>query len=377
MSPARVLIAEDESIVAANLQLRLESLGYAVVGSVDSGEEAVRQAEALRPDLVLMDIRLTGTLDGVAAAAQIRAQLDIPIIYLTAYTDDQTLERAKPTEPYGYLIKPFDTRELHTATMLALYKHSREKLRAIDWQRQKVELLAGVAAGLGAEFGDLLTVILGSTSAILADPPQDAVLRKFIGMIDTAARRAADLIQQMLAYTGQGRTYVEPSELNLLVEQVLAQFELEPGLVLRRELAPDLPSLYIDTEQIRQVLRSLLANAVEALAERTGGITVGTARRTLERSFIEQSYLAPRLQAGEYVELSVADSGIGMDEATRARMFEPFFSTKLPGRGMGLAVALGVVTGHQGIIDVRSAPGQGTTVCVLLPVRLPANARPI
>ena len=112
MTQARILVVEDESIVALDIQCRLESLGYEVPATVASGEQAVEQADALRPDLVLMDIQLQGRMDGVEAADQIRQRFGILVIYLTANADHPTVQRAKVTEPFGYLIKPFEEREL-------------------------------------------------------------------------------------------------------------------------------------------------------------------------------------------------------------------------------------------------------------------------
>src|SRR6266404_2368313 len=127
MTQARILVVEDESIVAADIQDRLESLGYEVPATVASGEKAVEQAGVLRPDLVLMDIQLNGRMDGVEAADQIRLRFGIPVIYLTANADHPTVQRAKVTEPFGYVIKPFEERELHTAIEVALYKHQAEQ----------------------------------------------------------------------------------------------------------------------------------------------------------------------------------------------------------------------------------------------------------
>ncbi len=124
---ARILVVEDEAIVAMSLQARLENLRYAVVGVVASGEEAIERAADLSPDLILMDIRLSGTMDGIEAAEQIRVRFDIPVVYLTAHADQAMLQRAKLTGPFGYLIKPVDERALHTAIEVALYKHEMER----------------------------------------------------------------------------------------------------------------------------------------------------------------------------------------------------------------------------------------------------------
>ncbi len=127
MSDAKVLIVEDEGIEAMDIQQRLIRLGYAAPDIVFTGEEAIQKAEETRPDLVLMDIMLPGEIDGVTTAEQIHARFDIPVIYLTAYADEATLQRAKITEPYGYIVKPFKERELHITIDMALYKHRIER----------------------------------------------------------------------------------------------------------------------------------------------------------------------------------------------------------------------------------------------------------
>ncbi len=127
MENARILVVEDESIVAKDIQSCLQSLGYSVPAVVSSGTEAIKKAEETNPDLVLMDIVLKGRMDGVEAAEQMRDRFHIPVIFLTAYTDEETLRRAKTTEPFGYILKPFQERELHTTIKMALYKSQMEK----------------------------------------------------------------------------------------------------------------------------------------------------------------------------------------------------------------------------------------------------------
>ncbi len=127
VTSARILVVEDERIVAMSLRKQLQALGYEVVGVTSSGEVAVSQAGELRPDLVLMDIRLEDEIDGVQAAALIREQFRIPVVYLTAYSNQDVLDRAKVTEPFGYILKPYEERELHVAVEMALYKHQMER----------------------------------------------------------------------------------------------------------------------------------------------------------------------------------------------------------------------------------------------------------
>jgi PAS domain S-box-containing protein len=127
MEKTRVMVVEDESIVAMDIKMSLQNMGYDVPAIVSSGNNAIEQARKIRPDLVLMDIVLRGTLNGIDAAGRIRSHLNIPVIYLTAYADEKILEQAKITEPAGYIIKPFHDKELHSIIKMALYKHSMEK----------------------------------------------------------------------------------------------------------------------------------------------------------------------------------------------------------------------------------------------------------
>ena len=127
MEEIKIIIVEDESIVALDIQQRLEAMGYSVVATAASGEDAIEQCEATPPDLVLMDIRLNGEIDGIETAGHIRSHADIPVIYLTAYADDDTLQRAKISEPFGYLIKPIEDKELKTAIEISLQRHRFEQ----------------------------------------------------------------------------------------------------------------------------------------------------------------------------------------------------------------------------------------------------------
>jgi hypothetical protein len=144
MGRAKILIVEDESIVALNIQTRLEGLGYTVTAISPSGEGALQMVAQNCPDLVLMDIKLKGSIDGIEAAAQIRSHFQIPVVYLTAYTDEETLNRAKLTEPYGYILKPFEARDLCTTIEVALYNHQMEQQR-----QERAQWLATTLKSIG------------------------------------------------------------------------------------------------------------------------------------------------------------------------------------------------------------------------------------
>jgi len=124
---SKILIVEDEFITAADLKQRLEKLGYNILGIADNGEDAIKKTRETHPDMVLIDIILKGEMDGIETAQQIRDLYDIPFIYLTAYYDDTTLERAKKTEPYGYILKPFEETRIQSTIKMAVYKHQNEQ----------------------------------------------------------------------------------------------------------------------------------------------------------------------------------------------------------------------------------------------------------
>ena len=126
MSKINVLVVEDESIVAKDIQQSLKKLGYNVLGICSTGEDAVKSAQDLSPNIVLMDIMLKGEMNGIEAAALIRKSNNIPVIFLTAYADESTLDKAKVSEPFGYIIKPFKEIDLHTSIEMAIYKHEKE-----------------------------------------------------------------------------------------------------------------------------------------------------------------------------------------------------------------------------------------------------------
>ncbi|BDI14247.1 hypothetical protein ANSO36C_00490 [Nostoc cf. commune SO-36] len=157
MTNAKILVVEDEAIVAKDLQYRLRKFGYRVPAIASSGEEAINIAIEISPDLVLMDIKLKGSMDGIEAAQEIYKHLDIPVIYLTAYADENTLERAKITEPFGYLIKPFKERELQTNIEITLTKHGLERELKVN-KKWLDALLRSIGDGvIASDLQDLIT----------------------------------------------------------------------------------------------------------------------------------------------------------------------------------------------------------------------------
>src|SRR6186997_1776431 len=132
----RILVVEDQRLIAADIENTLKKLGYVVVGNVSSGEDAISTSDQVRPELVLMDVRLRGEMDGIHAAQIIRDQFNLPVVFLTAYADEETILRATKTTPYGYLVKPFNERELRATIEIAFYSHQMERSLADERARR-------------------------------------------------------------------------------------------------------------------------------------------------------------------------------------------------------------------------------------------------
>lgn len=203
MEDARILVVEDENVVREYIKGILEALGYQVPAAVATGEDAVKQAEAVKPDLVLMDIKLKGQYDGVDAAREISTRLDIPVIYLTSYADDDTLERAKETKPFGYIVKPFDEKELRATIEVALYK-SREEKQSRQRLLEELQSTTQKISGLTRELTESAPVVSFSPSMLSADESPGQTRRSQEEKIFTIKEAAAYLeisertIQRML-----------------------------------------------------------------------------------------------------------------------------------------------------------------------------------
>jgi PAS domain S-box-containing protein len=495
MTSEKILIVEDEAIVAMDLRLHLQALGYETSAVASTGDQAIELALQTRPDLALMDVSLGEGMDGIEAARQIQA-MGIPVVFLTAYADEVTLDRAKQSGPYGFLVKPFDERALHSTIEMALFRHRMEKelkasesrfralientqdlvvildptgavryaspsaLRVLGYesterlgvsalelvhpddvpkvqehfrelmahprgsqtlelrgrhrndawrlleiiaqnaldvpgvqgivvharditdrrqnelerrnmeakiqQAQKLESLGVLAGGIAHDFNNLLMGILGHAGLALMEMADDNPMKRRMLQIEVAATRAAELTNQLLAYSGKGRFLVESLSLSRLVEEMggLLETVISKKATLEYRFSPDLPPIEGDGTQIRQVIMNLITNASDALGGRIGRIRVTTG---IMPSSPATSTLAGTAPEGSAVFLEVADTGDGMDEATLQRIFDPFFTTKFTGRGLGLAAVLGIMQGHHGAIQVQSEPGQGTTFRLLFP----------
>lgn len=250
--------------------------------------------------------------------------------------------------------------------------HAEEERRRLEREMmhaQKLESLGVLAGGIAHDFNNILVSVLGHASLATRDvapgsPPAEALHR-----IEVAASRASGLCNQLLAYSGHGTLTRERLDLNALVTETLdlLRVSVAKNAVLAWEPDPEPLHLVGDATQIRQVILNLVTNASEAVGTAPGRISLTTAPCDLASPPEGEHFVTDPPKPGSYCRIRVADTGLGMDDATLARIFDPFFSTKFPGRGLGLSAVLGIVREHGGALSVRSSPGNGTTFEVLLP----------
>lgn len=251
-------------------------------------------------------------------------------------------------------------------------KRAEEEHRRLEQQiqqTQKLESLGVLAGGIAHDFNNILMAVLGHAELALDDLSPMSPARERIREIETAARRAAELCRQMLAYSGKATFAREPVNLRELIEEMvhLLKTSITKKAVLNLHLAGDIPVIQADPSQLRQVVMNLIINASDALGDRDGAITISAGAIPCDADYLRATYLDNDLEPGLYAYLEVMDSGCGMDANTLRRIFEPFFTTKFSGRGLGLAAVLGIVRAHKGAVRVYSEPGKGTSFRVLFP----------
>jgi signal transduction histidine kinase/CheY-like chemotaxis protein len=255
---------------------------------------------------------------------------------------------------YGFICDVTESRRLETKLV----------------ESAKLESLGVLAGGIAHDFNNLLTGILGNASLARQELPPSSLGQPMLDQIETAARRAADLCKQMLAYSGKGRFVVQRLDLNKLIEDTthLLNISIAKNCVLRFNLARDLPAIKADATQLRQVIMNLVINGSEAIGNRSGVLALNTGVARVDAEYLRGFRPDASPAHGDYVFVEVSDNGCGMDPATLSKIFDPFFTTKFTGRGLGLAAVLGIVRGHKGGLKVYSEPGKGTTFKLFFPV---------
>ena len=257
-------------------------------------------------------------------------------------------------------------------------EQERQALTARIERSQRLESLALLAGGIAHDFNNLLMGVMGHASLLEEQLPRESDLAESARQIGVAADRAAGLANQMLTYSGRALVAPKPLDLARLVREVtgLVRTSIPRNVAIRFELGEDLPPVAGDSGQLGQLVLNLITNAAEAIGDQHGEITLRTQVMQAGEQALRAAGVEADLAPGRYVLLDVLDTGPGMDEATRSRVFEPFFTTRFTGRGLGLAAALGIARGHGGTITVESAPGRGARFTALLPAQEAPEAQP-
>ncbi|MEQ9233706.1 hybrid sensor histidine kinase/response regulator [Coleofasciculus sp. E2-BRE-01] len=363
ISNARLLIVEDEEIVAFDIETTLQTLGYEVVGIVTTGEEAIATATQTKPDLVLMDIQLPGKLDGVEAAKEISQRLNIPVVYLTAHADQPTLKRAKITAPFGYLLKPFQEDELKTTIEIALSRHqSEERLRlALAKEKELNQLKTQFIAITSHEFRTPLTTISSSNDLLerYCRDSMDAKKEKHLRQIKLSVNQMIQLLDDVLLIgrAESGKVDLQLISINLvefchnLVEEIQTNAGEQYQIIFNHQ--GEVSEACLDVNLLRPILSNLLANAVKYSPE--GGVVTFNLFSSDTR-----------------VTFQIQDSGIGIPPEAQKHLFESFHRASnvgtIKGTGLGLSIVKRCVDIHGGEISVDSEVNVGTTFTVTLPL---------
>ncbi len=400
----KILIVEDEAIVSLDIQNRLQRLGYEVVGVTDTGLEALELARDEQPDIVLMDIHIYGDIDGIETSRLIRKEIDVPVVFLTANSDKNTIQRAQETGPFAYVIKPFKDTELNSTIEIALHRHKLEKeletrvqertaelARVNDQlrrevaesqriakvntelekqlrQSQRMESLGQLAGGIAHDFNNMLTIIKGYSELVLGSIDQSGPLYDDVNMVREAAERATALTGKLLTFGRRQPLDMTTFEINTTIRSALDMLRPLLGETVRveTELHPDSLFIHTDASLFDQVIINLSVNARDAMPA-GGQINISTAIRSVQTEQINRFI---NLSPGAYALISIRDTGMGMSEEILNRIFEPFYTTKNTGKGTGLGLALvySIIQQSGGQIDVHSAPDKGTNFEVYLPL---------
>lgn len=363
MPNAKLLIVEDEEIVAFDIESALKGLDYEVSAIVASGEEAIAAAAKTQPDLVLMDIMLKGSIDGIEAAREIRRLFYIPVIYLTAYADISTLQRAKITEPFGYLIKPFEENELQTTVEIALSRHqAEERIRqALEKEKETSEQKSQFISIASHEFRTPLATIHSSTALLqrYCQEFMDEKKSKHFHQIKTSVEQMTQLLDDVLVIgkADAGKLEFKPVPVNLLefCRNLVEELQLNAGSQHKIAFSSqgECTNACIDETLLRPILTNLLSNAIKYSPE-GGYIIFGL--------FCQERVATFRIQ----------DRGIGIPLEDQKELFAPFYraanAQKIKGTGLGLSIVKKCVDLHGGQIFVDSQVGLGTKFTVMLPV---------
>ncbi len=411
----RVLIVEDEVVVALDIQRILAKLGYSVAAVVNTGEKAISMAMSENPDIILMDICLKSKMDGIEAARQIRSNSDIPIVFLTAFAEEDKLERAKQIMFYGYLLKPIQEREIKVTLEMALYvakadkerKHAQEALKKANdeleqkitdrtaalqreiEERKQVEASLEMAKDEAESANQVKTEFLANISHELRNPMhQIASYAKFgvekyhritdekrihyFNQIKNSSSRLMVLLNNLLDLSkhesGRMEYQVKENDLSKIIDDAICEVKLsleEKQLAVELENNNAAESVYCDSYKIGQVVRNLLSNTIKFSSDNQK-IQINIVASTFEKD--------GRTMPAAMV--SVIDQGVGIPEDEINTIFDKFnqssrTKSNVGGTGLGLSICQQIIKAHQGKIWAENNPGGGATFKFMLPCLQP------
>ncbi|MCP4343081.1 MAG: hybrid sensor histidine kinase/response regulator [Desulfobulbaceae bacterium] len=356
MATQKIMVVEDNAAVAEDCRDCLENLGYEVTSVLASGEESIDRAEVERPDAILMDIHLRDQMDGIEASEQIYKQFKIPVVFLSAYSDRTLLQRAKHSGSFGYLVKPFNERELYATLEMAIYKsqHEAERKSLIDQLEVKNAEMERYTYTVSHDLKSPLVTINGFVNMLEKDAYDRNVEQMQIDLqhIHSAVKKMSNLLNDLLELSKIGRVanlFVDLSLLDLTNEVVeLLAFPLKEKKV-QLNISPDLPVITGDRRRLGEVIQNLIENAIKYMGDQSAPkIDIGT-----------------RQDNGRAV-VYVKDNGIGINPKYCEKIFDLFdqLDPSKGGTGIGLAIVKRIIDVHGGEIwAVSKGENQGTTFC--------------
>jgi two-component system, sensor histidine kinase and response regulator len=362
MVAAKILITEDEVLIARDLEATLQDLGYAVVGIAHDGMSALQKVAETQPDIVLMDIVMPGELDGIDTAEQIRDRFQIPVIYLTAYADSDTLRRAKITEPFGYVLKPFQPQNLNIAIQVALARHRSE-------QRQLNTLRTNISASLPHEVYTPLNAIIGFSDFLLEqhDLLPSSEMVEILQYIHTSAKRLERVCHNLVLWSHLEILTTDRQKVEGLTQKTTCSLQALIQNKARQKAKEFNRSTDLDLDVLEAVLpisETYLDKIVEELLD-----------NAFKFSDIGKKILVQgQVQDGNYC-LMIRDHGRGMSPEQVATLGAYMqFDRNLyeqQGLGLGLALVKRLTELHKGTLSINSTIHEGTTCTIQLPVVTP------
>jgi signal transduction histidine kinase len=374
--PVSILCVDDEP-VNLDILTRLLSRYVETIYFAANGQEGHTLYLEKRPDIVLTDLVMP-VLSGLEMSCLIRSsEPKVPIILLTSCNSVDFLAEAIDIGITQYLPKPVLKEKLLTAiqrcydiiSLERRLKEEHERAEAHLLRTLKLESLGVLAGGVAHNFNNILTAIIGNANLAMMNLPQDSPAVQYLVNIESSSLRAAEIAKQMLDFSGKGSLTVVSINLNEMLQSMRSLLEsaIPKSVTAIFDFGSALCRIKGDPDQLRQVITSLTINAAESLEGGQGTIRISTGSVECDRAFFTDCWFDEGTPEGSYIFLEVSDSGCGMDKEVIAKMFDPFFSTKFTGRGLGMAAVLGIVRWHKGAIHIVSSPGKGSTFRILLP----------